>query len=41
MALLSVTEARKYVKNTQMNDQQLFETLKLLEEFVWILYENA
>lgn len=41
MALLSITEARRYVKHTDISDQQLQEALKLLEEFVWTLYENA
>lgn len=41
MALLSVTEARRYVKRANLNDEQLQEVLKLLEEFVWVICENA
>lgn len=39
MAILSITEARRYVKPTQATDDQLNEMMQLVEEFVWILCE--
>lgn len=39
MALLSITEARRYVKTTQVADEQLVQIIQLVEEFVWIICE--
>lgn len=40
MALLSIAEARRYIKNTELDDRQLQEILALVEEFVWIICEH-
>ncbi|MDW2995929.1 MAG: hypothetical protein R8M71_03130 [Alphaproteobacteria bacterium] len=39
MALLSITEARRYIKPTQASDDQLVQIMQLVEEFVWIICE--
>lgn len=39
MAILSIKEARKYVKPTQASDDQLKEIMELVEEFVWVICE--
>lgn len=37
MAVLSVAQARKYVKDVNFTDEQLAEMLALMEEFAWTL----
>ncbi|MBR4625849.1 MAG: hypothetical protein IKO56_09985 [Alphaproteobacteria bacterium] len=39
MALLSITEARRYIKPKQASDDQLVQIMELVEEFVWIICE--
>ncbi len=40
MAVLSVVQARKYVKDTNFTDEQLAQTLALMEEVAWTLLNN-
>lgn len=40
MAVLSVAQARKYVKDTTFTNEQLAEMLALMEEFAWTLLNN-
>lgn len=37
MAVLSVAQARKFVKGETLTEEQLAEMLALMEEFAWTL----
>ncbi len=37
MAVLSVAQARKFIKDETFTDEQLSEMLALMEEFAWTL----
>ena len=40
MALLSITDAKRFLGVTQIPDDQLQEILQLVEEYVWIICEQ-
>ncbi len=40
MAVLSVVQARKYIKAADFTDDQLAEMLAIMEEFAWMLLNN-
>jgi len=37
MAIMSVSDARKYLKHTKLTDEQLAKLVEIMEELAWTL----